>query len=54
MTPIEAMENVAVCIRGVVKEYRTHQRLGTLPGSGAAGSPPFAANPAQRAADRDG
>ena len=48
MTPIEAMENVAARIRGVVKEYRTHQRLGTLPVSVYAGYPPFSTKPEQR------
>lgn len=48
MTPIEAMENVAARIRDVVKEYRTHQRWGTLPVSVYAGYPPFSTKPEQR------
>ena len=48
MTPIEAMENVAARIRDAVKEYSTHQRLGTLPVSVYAGYPPFSTKPEQR------
>lgn len=48
MTPIEAMENVAARIRDVVKEYRTHQRWGTIPVSVYAGYPPFSTKPEQR------